>query len=290
MPDLTPITKMVAFMLAKGAKHEEIIEMVSSMETSMDILRGESKEISVEKDRAYNRQEERKALDRKRKRLSYTAKQSKKTSVELSTETTKEHIYVEEKDVKPMYVKEMEVKEEATNVEVKEEKVKHNSIKDTELSRTRTRARKKTGTEIPIDLLCSEKNISDAIKIGLVQGNIATEWAKFNDYHRHKGTLGLDWEAGWRTWCRNHMTWNGKQNNQSAKPLSPRLQVILNNRRIFDELASRAAETNHCPEKELRPLGSPAPEIVSPNRNSGYGGIRSGYGPNHGTIPRKSDS
>src|SRR6266704_2765601 len=65
------------------------------------------------------------------------------------TVTTKEHIYVEEMDVKSMYVKEMEVKEEATNVEIKKEMVKHSSIKDTELSRTRTRARKKSGTEIP---------------------------------------------------------------------------------------------------------------------------------------------
>src|SRR6266705_6663029 len=239
MPDLTPITKMVAFMLAKGARHEEIIEMVSSMETSMDILRGESTEFSVEKDRAYNRQEERKALDRKRKRLSYTAKQSKKTSVELSTETTKEHIYVEEKDVKPMYVKEMEVKEKANNVEVKEEMVKHNSIKDTELSRTRTRARKKTGTEIPLDWPTPEL-IEIGIGFGLSLEETQNELAAMQDWALSKDERRVNWVAFARYWFRTAKKKQQSYANGWHKPqqISPRLQVILNNRRLVDELAA----------------------------------------------------
>ena len=289
MPDLTPIAKMVSFMLAKGARHEEIIEMVSSMETSMDILRGESTEFSVEKDRAYSRQEERKALDRKRKRLSYTAKQSKKTSVEFSSETTNAHIYVEEMDVKSMYVKEKEVKEEATNVEVKE--VPLNQVTAEQVPVSRARARKKSGTEIP-EIWPTPELLKIGIEFGFSEEEAQNELAEMQDWALSKDERRVSWIAFARKWFRAAK----KKQKFTAKPkiqqVSPRLQVILNNERIFREAADRASRNDHnCFETpELRSLGEPTPEIIPKDGNSGYGGIRAGYGPNHGPIPRKSDS
>lgn len=81
-----------------------------------------------------------------------------------------------------------------------------------------------------------------------------------------------------RPWC-NPSTWLNQDrwkdqpadNQLSAKPLSPRLSVILNNRRMFDEAARAADNCFEAP--ELRPLGGPTPEIIPANRNTGNGRI-----------------
>jgi hypothetical protein len=60
---------------------------------------------------------------------------------------------------------------------------------------------------IPEDLLCSERNKKDASKIGMEEAVIVFEWDKFKDYHLGKGTLGKNWDANWRNWCRKHIGW-----------------------------------------------------------------------------------
>lgn len=74
-----------------------------------------------------------------------------------------------------------------------------------------------------------------------------------------------------RPWC-NPATWLNQERwndhpapvQPPAKPLSPRLSVIMNNRRMFSEAA--AAEIT-----ELRSLGGPTPEIIPTDRSPRYG-------------------
>jgi hypothetical protein len=87
-----------------------------------------------------------------------------------------------------------------------------------------------------------------------------------------------------RPWC-NPSTWlnQDRWEDQPAddqivakqQALSPRLQVILNNRRMFDEAARNAYTDRFGPETpELLPLGRPTPKIISTNGNAIHSGIR----------------
>jgi hypothetical protein len=130
----------------------------------------------------------------------------------------------------------------------------------------------KKRSQIPSDLLCSARNISDALKAGMTETAIPTEWEKFRDHHLHKGTFGSDWNAGWRRWCQNHVDWKPKL---SAKPLSPHLQHQFDQRRLVDE--TFAAITSGAISiqsgnpfdqgypKICRELGSPANQVIPIN-------------------------
>ncbi len=113
-------------------------------------------------------------------------------------------------------------------MQVKEDSKKESKEVSKKVSRPISRK-----SHIPNDLLCSARNISDAIKIGLAEDIIAIEWSKFHDHHLHKGTLGINWDAGWRYWCQNHMTWNKQQ--LVAKPLTFHQATQLHNARIIRE-------------------------------------------------------
>ena len=47
----------------------------------------------------------------------------------------------------------------------------------------------------------SEKDLEYARKLGLLEPEICTETEKFRDHHLKTGSLFLDWNAAWRTWC-----------------------------------------------------------------------------------------
>lgn len=49
----------------------------------------------------------------------------------------------------------------------------------------------------------SDRNIADAQAAGLTEEEIAHEAKQFTDYHLGRGSLQADWNATWRTWCRN---------------------------------------------------------------------------------------
>lgn len=88
-----------------------------------------------------------------------------------------------------------------------------------------------------------------------------------------------------RPWC-NPATWLNQDRWEdqpasvqlTAKPLSPQMQVILNNRRLFSEAARAEAERNAelaraSETPELLTLGRSTSEIIPANRDSGYTGI-----------------
>jgi len=104
-----------------------------------------------------------------------------------------------------------------------------------------------------------------------------------------------------RSWC-NPSTWlnQDRWEDQPAdhqivakqQPISPRMQVILNNRRMFDEAARRSTlEPNpfdsHAQTPQLLPLGRPTSEIIPPDRNTGNATIHRWDERNHVPVPRE---
>jgi len=72
----------------------------------------------------------------------------------------------------------------------------------------------KKPSKIPADFMLTEKLIEFAKSQG-INGNVQQIFDQFKDHHKNKGTLGLDWEAGWRTWVRNEIKFNSGKSNQS---------------------------------------------------------------------------
>jgi hypothetical protein len=136
-------------------------------------------------------------------------------------------------------------------------------------------------TLIPVDLACSDKNVADAIRIGIPEEIIATEWQKFHDHHLAKGTPGVDWNAGWRTWCRKHLDYAKDKSQSHAKPLSFRQATIIGNRRMLREQVAAAEALEN-------PLGSPPARLVSPNGNAANVGNDTGNGGDYGGLFGKS--
>src|SRR6266436_5531952 len=183
----------------------------------------------------------------------------------------KEGIYVEDKDVKPMYVEVTEVKEESTNVEVKEVPLKQVTVEQVTVSRAR--ARKKSGTEIP-EIWPTPELIKIGIGFGFSEEQAQSELAAMQDWALSKDERKVNWIAFARNWFRTakkklQFSANG---HASIQKISPRLQVILNNERLFHEAARQQSTDDNCFETpELRSLGEPTSEIIPKNRNSGYG-------------------
>jgi hypothetical protein len=63
--------------------------------------------------------------------------------------------------------------------------------------------RAKRRTQIPEDAQPAELDKLAAQNAGLGQAEFRTEWRRFRDHHRAKGSLMADWSAAWRTWLGN---------------------------------------------------------------------------------------
>ena len=61
----------------------------------------------------------------------------------------------------------------------------------------------KKSSQIPINWIPSDKNISDATSLNLSFTQWNTEAEQFRDYHISKGSSFKCWDAAWRTWLRN---------------------------------------------------------------------------------------
>jgi len=66
----------------------------------------------------------------------------------------------------------------------------------------------KRATVLPADFEPNETAHSLAASLGL---SVADELPKFRDYHTHKGTVGKDWQAGFRTWLSKAAEFRGHQ-------------------------------------------------------------------------------
>ncbi len=178
--------------------------------------------------------------------------------------------YVEEMDVKTMYVEEKKVKEEATNVEVKEVPLKQVTVKQGAARETENPLFSKFWELYPNKV--SRKTALKSFNSAICRASFE-EIAAGLDKYIHKNDE--------RAWC-NPATWLNQDRwldepasvQLSAKPLSFSEAIRLNNRKIFHDLARQAREPDidNCFEaSELRSLGGPASEIVSTNKRSGYG-------------------
>jgi uncharacterized protein YdaU (DUF1376 family) len=65
------------------------------------------------------------------------------------------------------------------------------------------KTRRKPEVDLPEGWVPSERNVMDAEGIGLTAKEIENEAAQFCDYHNSKQSRYRDWDAAWRTWCRN---------------------------------------------------------------------------------------
>ena len=61
------------------------------------------------------------------------------------------------------------------------------------------RARAQRAIRLPDDFALTEKRRTFAVEGGL---DAELEMQAFKDHHRAKGTRFVEWDAGWRTWCR----------------------------------------------------------------------------------------
>jgi hypothetical protein len=68
----------------------------------------------------------------------------------------------------------------------------------------------------------SEKDLEYARKSGLLETDIRTETEKFRDHHLKTGSLFLDWNAAWRTWCQrvNEFAVKPRVNGTGNYPIS----------------------------------------------------------------------
>jgi hypothetical protein len=75
--------------------------------------------------------------------------------------------------------------------------------KETEAKASVKKTRRKPEIDLPEGWVPSDRNITDAEEIGLSEKEIENEAAQFRDYHHSKQNRYRDWDAAWRTWCRN---------------------------------------------------------------------------------------
>lgn len=66
-----------------------------------------------------------------------------------------------------------------------------------------SRTREKRRSAIAEDAQPTPKDRDAATAAGLSEGEFRSQWAKFRDHHRAKGSLMADWPAAWRTWLGN---------------------------------------------------------------------------------------
>jgi hypothetical protein len=66
----------------------------------------------------------------------------------------------------------------------------------------------------------SEKNLEYARSSGLLEPEIRAETEKFRDHHLKTGSLFLDWDAAWRTWCQRVNEFAVKTRTNGSYPIS----------------------------------------------------------------------
>lgn len=77
------------------------------------------------------------------------------------------------------------------------------SLSDASQPAPRKASRAKPRTQIAEDAQPSERDKAEANRAGLSAEQFRSEWRKFRDHHRAKGSLMADWSAAWRTWIGN---------------------------------------------------------------------------------------
>jgi hypothetical protein len=69
-------------------------------------------------------------------------------------------------------------------------------------------------TRLPDNFVPNETGREKAKEAGMDKSAFLAELNQFRDYHASNGSLKLDWEATWRTWCGNYQKYRPKKANQ----------------------------------------------------------------------------
>lgn len=109
--------------------------------------------------------------------------------------------------------------------------------------------------------------------------------------NRYNASISPDFDPQFHpypaTWL-NRKRWEddypATPNKADAKPPSPHLQVILHNRKLFQDAADAERAANAAAVEKLLALGSPTPGAISPNANPDNSGIRKGNGTTDGQL------
>lgn len=95
---------------------------------------------------------------------------------------------------------------------------------------TEPKASKARGTRCPETFDLTEKHLAYADTLGFSPEQARAETDKFLAHHRFKGTVGVDWYAGWQNWLRKAVTFaqqrpSTPQRNGSIPPGSASKQM-----------------------------------------------------------------
>lgn len=84
---------------------------------------------------------------------------------------------------------------------------------ESELNRNRERT--KNATSLPDNFFPDDQGIKCADQHGVT---INIELESFRDYHLARGLVRKDWQASWRTWCRNFKKYGRPNESQTQRP------------------------------------------------------------------------
>lgn len=79
------------------------------------------------------------------------------------------------------------------------------------LEAPQTKPKAKRACQLPEGWVPNTKNIDDAFKLGMTQEEIDHEADQFRDHAAANGRTQKDWDAAWRTWCRNSRKFSGSR-------------------------------------------------------------------------------
>lgn len=97
------------------------------------------------------------------------------------------------------------------------------------------KARKKKSIPLPDDFVLEDRHRDFAIRYGMTDAEIETNYDKFVAYHQSQATTSADWLASWRTWVINQATDFGRKPRPSQ---TSRVQQSL-----MDRVGGSAART-----------------------------------------------
>lgn len=121
------------------------------------------------------------------------------------------------------------------NQSQKEEKELSNESSKKPASRSRR-------TQIAADEQPNETQRRHAAEsVGMTPAVFRSEWQRFRDHHRAKGSVMADWDAAWRTWCANWTRFNGKPEPQPAADGGTERRIALPGGASWRESAIKAA-------------------------------------------------
>lgn len=95
------------------------------------------------------------------------------------------------------------------------------------------RGRARARNSLPGDWAPNAENVAYARQNGFADGTIKQMGESFRDHHVHKGTMGLDWNGAWRTWCRNEIKFS--RNRAPARAAGGAAGLVLQMMRRNDE-------------------------------------------------------